>query len=74
MSVRPIHRSRSNWRYHALGGINADSLEHRGDGEAVVLGAVLDNLDRGLQVVEEAMDIGQEDCDVGAGAQEVGEL
>jgi hypothetical protein len=60
--------------FHPLGRVHADSLEERGDCEPVELGAVLDNLDRGLQVVEEAVDVGEEDGDVGAGAEEVGKL
>lgn len=61
-------------RVHPLGRVNTNSFEQGRDGEAVELGAVLDNLDRGLQVVEEAVDIGKKNSDVRAGAEEVGEL
>lgn len=51
-----------------------DGLEQRGDDEAVVFGAELDQLDGRFEVVEEAMDVGEEDLDSAAGAQEMGDL
>lgn len=64
----------SSLLFHPLGRVHADGLEQCGNSETVELGAVLDNLDRGLQVVEEAVDIGEKNSNVRAGAEEVGKL
>lgn len=49
-------------------------LEQRGDDIAVVFGAEVDEFDGGFEVVEEAVDVGEEDFDVAACAEEVGEF
>ena len=48
-----------------------DGFEEGGDDEAVVGGAVGDELDGGFEVVEEAVDVGEEDLNGAAGAEEV---
>lgn len=53
---------------------DVDGFEEGGDDEAVVVGAMLDELDRGFKVVEEAVDVGEEDFDVAASAEEVCDL
>jgi hypothetical protein len=50
---------------------DANGLEQRGDSVAVVFCAVLDEFDGCLEVVEEAMDIGEEDFDVAASGKEL---
>lgn len=49
-------------------------FEEGGDDIAVVFGAEVDEFDGRFEVVEEAVDVGEEDFDVAAGAQEVGEF
>ena len=53
---------------------HADGFEHGFDDHAIVLGAVVNELDGRLEVVEECMDVGEEDLYVAAGAEKVGEL
>lgn len=47
----------------------ADGLEQGGDDELVEDGAALDELDGGFQVVEEAVDVGEEDRDLAVGGE-----
>ena len=49
-------------------------MEEGGDNEAVVFGAELDELDGRFEVVEEAMDVGEENLDVAAGLEELCDL
>lgn len=56
-----------------LGG-HADGLEDGGDDETVVLDAQLDQLDGRFQVIEEAVDIGEQDRDMAAGGQVLGDF
>lgn len=49
-----------------------DSLQQRRDTVLVVLGAVFDQLNGGFEVVQEAVDIGQEDLDVAACLKKLG--
>jgi hypothetical protein len=53
---------------------HADGAEDGGDDEAVVSGAVVDELEGCLEVVEEAVNIGEEDGDVAAGGEKLGDL
>jgi phosphosulfolactate phosphohydrolase-like enzyme len=50
---------------------DVDGLEERGDYEAVVFGAELDELNRRFEVIEEAVNIGKEDLDVAACSEEL---
>jgi hypothetical protein len=52
-----------------LFGGDSAGLEHGLNDKLVVLGALLDKLDGGLQVVEEAMNIGEEDGDFASGSE-----
>lgn len=56
-----------------LGG-HADGLEDGGDDKAVVFNSQLDQLDGGFQVVEEAVDVGEQDRDMAAGGQVLGDF
>lgn len=56
-----------------LGG-HADGLEDGGDDVAVVLDTQLYQLDGRLQVIEEAVDIGEQDRDMAAGGQVLGDF
>ena len=51
-----------------------NSPQDRADDEAVVGCAVFDELDRSLEVVEEAMNVGEEDGDMAAGGEELGDF
>lgn len=56
------------------GGRDGEGEQEGGDDEAVVGGAVGDELEGGFEVVEEAVDVGEEDLHGAAGAQEVCDL
>ena len=49
-------------------------MKEVGDDEFVVLGAVFDEFDGGFEIVEEAVDVGEEDLDAAAGAEEGGDF
>lgn len=51
-----------------------DGFEEGGDDIAVVFGAEVDEVDGRFEVVEEAVDVCEEDFDVAARAEEVGEF
>lgn len=53
---------------------HADRLERRDDDVSVELGAVRDQLERRFEVVEKAVDVGEEDRHIAAGSQELGDL
>lgn len=55
-------------------GRHADGLEHGGNDKAVEVYALLDEFDRGLEVVEEAVDISEKNGDIAAGSEELGDL
>lgn len=50
------------------------SPQQRRDAVTVVLGAVLDQFNRGLEVIQEPVDIGQEDLDVASCLEELGDF
>lgn len=56
------------------GGRDGERVQEGGDHVAVVGGAVGDELEGGFEVVEEAVDVGEEDLYGAAGAQEVGDF
>lgn len=49
-----------------------NGFEEGGDDEFVVFGSELNELDGRFEVVEEAVDVGEEDLDFAAGLEEVG--
>jgi hypothetical protein len=53
---------------------HAYSLQHRRDDEAVILGALLDDFDWGLEVVEKGVDVGEEDGHFAAGGEVLRDL
>lgn len=55
-------------------GRHADGLEDGADDESVELDAQLDQLDGGLEVVEEAVDVGKEDRHMAASGEVLGNL
>ena len=57
-----------------LVGRDADGLQEGGDGALIVLGTVANELDGGLEVVEDGVDIGEEDDDMAAGGKQLGDL
>lgn len=57
-----------------LVGRDADGLQEGSDGALIVLGAVANELDGGLEVVEDGVDIGEEDDDMAAGGEQLGDL
>lgn len=63
----------SKYKFKAFYG-HIDGLEEGFDDIFVVLGAKVDELDGSFEVVEEAMDVGEEDLDCTASAKEMCEL
>lgn len=57
-----------------LVGRDADGLQESGDGALIVLGAVANELDGGLEVVEDGVNIGEENNDMAAGGEQLGDL
>jgi hypothetical protein len=55
-------------------GRNPTCLEHSCDNKLVVFGTLLHKLDRGLQVVEESMDIGEKDGNIATSGKVLGDL
>lgn len=53
---------------------HADGLEHGGYRVLVVLRAILDEFNGGFEVIEEAVDIGNENRDIAAGSEELGDF
>lgn len=57
-----------------LVGRDTDGLQESGDGALIVLGAEADELDGRLEVVEDGMDVGEENDDMAAGGEQLGDL
>lgn len=57
-----------------LVGRDTNGLQEGGDGALIVLGAVANELDGGLEIVENGVDIGEEDDNMAAGGEQLGDL
>jgi hypothetical protein len=54
--------------------VDVDGAQDLGDGVAVVAYTLLDQVDGRFEVVEEAVDVGQQDCYFAAGGEELGDF
>lgn len=57
-----------------LVGGHSDGLEDSSYGTSVEFGTVLDKFNRGFEVVEESVDVGEEHRDIAAGSEELGDF